>query len=87
MKPYKRQFNENGDQLGTCGKLCKECETRCSCGNYLGEDCSLEEDCPEGSKPRNGKCARKDNSGYLKGHCAPGYIWDKTREECVHVTK
>lgn len=47
----------------------------------------LFETCPEGAKPRNGKCAKKDNSGYLKGVCDKGHIWDDDHEKCVSAAK
>jgi len=50
----------------------------------------LEEACPEGSKERNGQCAKQDNSGYLKGVCPAGAIWDGmagTNGKCIPHTK
>ncbi len=45
------------------------------------------EACPEGSQPRGGRCAKADNSGYLKGKCDKGFIFDKDRETCVRMAK
>jgi|WetSurMetagenome_2_1015567.scaffolds.fasta_scaffold321900_3 hypothetical protein len=47
----------------------------------------LDETCPEGSQPRGGKCARHDNSGYLKGKCDKGFIWSDRSETCIRMSK
>lgn len=87
MEKYKKLFNENLQQLGECGKVCEQCDERCQCGNYLGEDCPLDEECPEGSQPRSGKCAKQDNSGYLKGKCDKGHVWSDSKQTCVPMAK
>lgn len=48
---------------------------------------TIQETCPETSTPRGGKCARADNSGYLRGVCAAGHIWDKSKETCQPMAK
>ena len=52
---------------------------------YFEDD--LDEACPEGSKERNGKCAKKDNSGYLRNVCPIGNIWDGKVNKCIPHTK
>lgn len=52
------------------------------------EEASLEETCPEGSKPKGGKCAKADNSGYLKGKCDVGFIPNKNDDtKCEKMPK
>jgi hypothetical protein len=52
------------------------------------EQCSpLEETCPEDSTPKGGRCARADNSGYLKGKCDKGHTWDSKTDKCVAMAK
>jgi hypothetical protein len=45
------------------------------------------ETCPKDSKPRNGRCTKADNSGYLKGVCDKGYAWDSSFDKCVPLSK
>lgn len=52
---------------------------------YFEDD--LDEACPEGSKERNGQCAKKDNSGYLRNVCPVGNIWDGKVGKCIPHTK
>ena len=54
------------------------------------EEDMFDEACPEGSKPRNGQCALADNSGYRKGVCDSGFIWDSaagSNGKCIPHTK
>jgi len=54
------------------------------------EEDVFDEACPEGSKERNGQCAKKDNSGYLRGTCPVGNVWDDKAGsvgKCIPHTK
>jgi hypothetical protein len=53
----------------------------------FNEDDQIKEACPEGSNPRGGKCAKKDGSGYLKGKCDKGHIFDSMQNACVRMTE
>lgn len=51
------------------------------------EKFNFNETCPEGSQPSGGRCKRADNSGYLKGKCDKGFIWDKVYDKCIRMAK
>ena len=79
---YKKYF-EDANPLIECD--CSKCDKKYECADSnLSESCKQMQDaikkynetCPEGSIPRSGQCAKKDNSGYVKGKCDKGFIFD-----------
>lgn len=85
MKRYKSIYTEEDATYGPCGRECAVCPDRFTCDKTIAEEI-MKETCPEGSKPRNGKCAKADNSGYLAGKCDKGYALDRDGKSCVKHT-